>query len=145
MSKSMYPTMTAVNSIYACHLTETNGLFPSVYCPSGELWQAQTVQGRCPCDGPIYPCKTDMVSSPSPTFYWTQLCPHCDQVPILCPSEIWIQHCPPTLRNLCWILKNFNSLSLAAAISSSSSDTLSVSLLLLRTYHISATFQWIVI
>ena len=30
MSKSMYPTMTAVNSVYARHLTEINGLFPYV-------------------------------------------------------------------------------------------------------------------
>ena len=64
MSKSVYPTMTAVNSVYARHLTETNGLFPSVYRTSGELWQAQTVRGRCPSDGPVYPCKTDTVSSP---------------------------------------------------------------------------------
>ena len=65
MSKSMYPTMTAVNSVYAHHLTETNSHFPHVYCMSVELWQAQTVWGWCPCDGPIYLCKMDMVSSPS--------------------------------------------------------------------------------
>ena len=64
MSKSMYLTMMAVNPIYAHHLTETNGLFPYVYHMSGELWQAQMVQGRCPSDGPVYLCKTDMVSSP---------------------------------------------------------------------------------
>ena len=28
---SVYPTMTAVNSVYACHLTETNGLFLYMY------------------------------------------------------------------------------------------------------------------
>ena len=60
MSKSVYPTMTAVNSVYTRHLTETNGLFRT----SGEFWQAQMVRGRCPSDGPVYPCKTDTVSSP---------------------------------------------------------------------------------
>ena len=63
-SKSVYPTMTAVNSVYTRHLTETNGLFPYVYRTSGELRQAKTVRGRCPSDGPVYPCKTDTVSSP---------------------------------------------------------------------------------
>ena len=64
MSKSIYPTMTAVHSIYAHHLTDTKGLFPYVYCTSGGFWQAQMVQGWCLCDWPIYPCKMDMVSSP---------------------------------------------------------------------------------
>ena len=42
MSKSVYPTtVTAVKSVYAHHLTETNGLFLYVYRTSGELWQAQ--------------------------------------------------------------------------------------------------------
>ena len=37
MLKSLYPTMTAVNSVYARHLTDTNGLFPYVYRTSEEL------------------------------------------------------------------------------------------------------------
>ena len=37
MSKFLYPTMTAVNSVYARHLTETNGFFPYVYRTSREL------------------------------------------------------------------------------------------------------------
>ena len=68
MSKSVYPTMTAVKSVYARHLTETNGLFPYVYRTSGELRQAKTVRGRRPSDGPVYPCKTDTVSSPNIFF-----------------------------------------------------------------------------
>ena len=56
--------MTAVNPVYARHLTETDDLFLYVYHTSGDLWQAQTVRWWCPCDGSVYPSKTDTVSSP---------------------------------------------------------------------------------